>query len=100
VMNSPVYQASKGGIDALTRDLAVKWAPHNIRVNAVAPGFFPTRLTQGVLAAAEERAAALSPFNRIGREGELKGTVVFLASAAASWITGQVIAVDGGTTAW
>jgi NAD(P)-dependent dehydrogenase (short-subunit alcohol dehydrogenase family) len=100
IMDSTVYHASKGGIDALTRDLAVKWARYNIRVNAVAPGFFPTRLTQGVLAAAEERAAALSPFNRLGREGELKGVVVFLASAAASWITGQVIAVDGGSTAW
>jgi NAD(P)-dependent dehydrogenase (short-subunit alcohol dehydrogenase family) len=100
IMDSTVYHATKGGIDALTRDLAVKWARYNIRVNAIAPGFFPTRLTQGVLAAAEDRARALSPFQRLGREGEIKGVAVFLASAAASWITGQVIAVDGGSTAW
>jgi gluconate 5-dehydrogenase len=100
IMDSTVYHATKGGIDALTRDLAVKWARHQIWVNALAPGFFPTRMTQGVLVAAEERAQAMSPFNRLGQEGELKGVAVFLASPASNWITGQVIAVDGGYTAW
>jgi NAD(P)-dependent dehydrogenase (short-subunit alcohol dehydrogenase family) len=100
IMNAPVYHASKGGIDALTRDLAMKWARHGINVNAVAPGYFPTRMTQGVIAQAEDRMRALSPFGRLGAEGELKGVVVFLAAPASNWITGQVIAVDGGYTAW
>jgi NAD(P)-dependent dehydrogenase (short-subunit alcohol dehydrogenase family) len=100
IMDATVYHASKGGINALTHDLAAKWARHNIHVNAVAPGFFPTRMTQGLISTAEQRMQALSPFNRLGREGELKGVVVFLASAASNWITGQVIAVDGGYTAW
>jgi NAD(P)-dependent dehydrogenase (short-subunit alcohol dehydrogenase family) len=57
-------------------------------------------MTQGVIAAAEDRVRALSPFGRMGAEDELKGVVVFLAAAASNWITGQVIAVDGGYTAW
>jgi gluconate 5-dehydrogenase len=100
IMNAPVYHAAKGGIDALTRDLAVKWAKHNIYVNAVAPSYFPTRMTRGVIASAEAEIRALSPFGRMGSEGELKGVVVFLSSAASNWITGQVISVDGGYTAW
>jgi gluconate 5-dehydrogenase len=100
IMNASVYHASKGGIDALTRDLAMKWAPHGIYVNAVAPGYFPTRMTEGVIAQAGDRMHALSPFGRMGAEGEIKGVVVFLASPASNWITGQVIAVDGGYTAW
>ncbi len=94
------YNASKGGVDALTRDLAVKWARHNINVNAVAPGYFPTRMTDYLVKTVEDRMTALSPLNRLGREGELKGVVVFLASAAASFITGQVLNVDGGATIW
>ena len=93
------YNASKGGVDALTRDLAVKWARHNIHVNAVAPGYFPTRMTEHLVKTVGERMAALSPFHRVGREGELKGVVVFLASRAADFITGQVLNVDGGATA-
>jgi NAD(P)-dependent dehydrogenase (short-subunit alcohol dehydrogenase family) len=100
IMDAPVYHATKGGIDALTRDLAIKWAKHNIYVNAVAPSYFPTRMTRGVIASAEEEILALSPFGRMGSEGELKGVVVFLASAASNWVTGQIISVDGGYTAW
>jgi NAD(P)-dependent dehydrogenase (short-subunit alcohol dehydrogenase family) len=100
IMETTVYHASKGAINALTRDLAVKWARHGIYVNAVAPGFFPTRMTQGVISNAEQEMRALSPFGRLGGDGELKGVVVFLAAAASNWITGQVIAVDGGYTAW
>ncbi|MEX2238614.1 MAG: glucose 1-dehydrogenase [Dehalococcoidia bacterium] len=92
------YSASKGGVDALTRDLAVKWARHNITVNAIAPGYFPTRMTQYLVATVEDKMKALSPFNRMGREGELKGAVVFLASPAAGWITGQVLNIDGGAS--
>jgi NAD(P)-dependent dehydrogenase (short-subunit alcohol dehydrogenase family) len=100
LQDTVAYNASKGGVIALTRDLAVKWARHNITVNAVAPGYFPTRMTQGLLRTVEDRMRALSPMGRIGREGELKGVVVFLCSRAADFITGQVLAVDGGATAW
>ena len=94
------YNASKGGVDALTRDLAVKWARHGIRVNAVAPGYFPTRLTEYLVSTVEERMKAMSPMQRLGQEGELKGAVVFLCSRAASFVTGQVLNVDGGSTIW
>jgi len=94
------YSASKGAVVALTRDLAVKWARLGVAVNAVAPAFFPTRMTHGVIAKGGERLAALSPMGRIGEPGELKGAVVFLASPAASYVTGQILAVDGGTIAW
>jgi gluconate 5-dehydrogenase len=94
------YTASKGAIVSLTRDLAVKWAAHGIRVNAVAPGFFETRMSAGVLERSRDRIERSAPMGRIGRPGEIKGVVVFLASAASSYITGQILAVDGGTTAW
>jgi gluconate 5-dehydrogenase len=100
MMDAVGYTASKGAIVALTRDLAVKWARLGVSVNAVAPGFFPTRMTKGLLEQGEERLAAASPMGRIGRPGELKGVVVFLASDASSYVTGQVLAVDGGMTAW
>jgi gluconate 5-dehydrogenase len=92
------YNASKGGLESLTRDLAVKWARHGIRVNAVAPGYFPTRLTEHLVSTVEDRMKAISPMQRLGREGELKGAVVFLCSEAASFVTGQVLNVDGGAT--
>ncbi|MHB8577032.1 MAG: glucose 1-dehydrogenase [Dehalococcoidia bacterium] len=94
------YNASKGGVDALTRDLAVKWARHNITVNAVAPGYFPTRMTASLVDTVEEKMKALSVFDRLGREGELKAAYVFLASRAGDFITGQVLNVDGGATIW
>jgi len=100
LQDSVSYNASKGGVDALTRDLAVKWARHGIRVNAVAPGYFPTRLTQHLVSTVEERMKAMSPMLRLGQEGELKGAVVFLCSHAASFVTGQVLNVDGGSTIW
>ena len=100
IMHTASYHASKGGVIALTRELAIKWAKHNIYVTALAPGFFPTRMTEHLLETVEDEMRALSPFGRLGREGELKGVAVFLCSAASDWITGQVIAVDGGYTAW
>lgn len=100
VLDAAGYTASKGAVVALTRDLAVKWAPLGIAVNAVAPGFFPTRMTQALVERAEPTLAAACPMGRIGRPGELKGAVLYLASDAASYVTGQVLAVDGGYTAW
>ena len=100
IMDAVGYTASKGAVVALTRDLAVKWAKLGIRVNAVAPGFFLTRMTQGVIEKGGDRLAATSPMGRIGQPGELKGVVLFLASDAASYITGQTLAVDGGMVSW
>jgi gluconate 5-dehydrogenase len=100
LQDTVAYNASKGGVDALTRDLAVKWARHNINVNAVAPGYFPTRMTDHLYKTVEAKMKALSVFDRTGAPGELKGAVVFLASPAAAYITGQVLNVDGGATIW
>jgi gluconate 5-dehydrogenase len=100
MMDAVGYSASKGAVIALTRDLAVKWAGKGIAVNAVAPAFFLTRMTRGLLSQHEDQAAALAPMGRIGQAGELKGVVLFLASDAASYVTGQTIAVDGGTVSW
>jgi gluconate 5-dehydrogenase len=99
VLDAVGYSASKGAIVALTKDLAVKWAPHDIRVNAIAPGFFDTRLSHSLLEKTQARVEKTTPMGRIGKPGELSGVAVFLASAASSYITGQVLAVDGGMTA-
>src|SRR6185369_6069927 len=82
IMDAVGYTASKGAVVALTRDLAVKWARHGVGVNAVAPAFFPSRMTQALIDRSEQRMAALSPMQRIGRPGELKGVVLFLTSDA------------------
>ena len=100
VLNAIGYTASKGAVISMTRDLAVKWAPHGIRVNAVAPGFFETRLTTGVLERSRRDIERSTPMGRIGRPEELKGVALFLASAASGYVTGQVVVVDGGATAW
>lgn len=100
IMRSVGYSASKGALISLTRALAAEWAEHGITVNAIAPGFFPTRMTQGVLAQAGDHIAARAPLGRAGRPGELKGVAVFLAAPAASYMTGQVVVVDGGATIW
>lgn len=99
--NGMAYGASKGGITQLTRAMAEAWSRDGITANAIAPGFFPTGLTAPVFED-EARAAALAAQTAIGRNGRLEdldGITVFLASAAAGYITGQVIFVDGGFTA-
>lgn len=94
------YVASKAALLGLTRELAAKWARYNIRVNAISPGFFPSRMTKDVIAQKGEDAMSTStPMRRIGRSGELKGVGVFLAADASNFITGQNIIVDGGRTA-
>jgi gluconate 5-dehydrogenase len=92
------YAASKAGLIGLTRELAGSWGRRGIRVNAMAPGFFPSRLTEGVIERAEADMKETSPIPRVGRAGELKGVAVFLAADASNYITGQVLVVDGGVT--
>ena len=99
VMDAAGYAASKGALISLTRDLAVKWARHGITVNVLAPGFFLTRLSEAVVARGGDALARAIPLGRTGREGELKGAALFLASGASSYVTGQVLVVDGGATA-
>ena len=84
VLDAVGYSASKGGLIALTRDLAVKWGRWGIRVNALAPGFFPTRMTEKVLPRAEAFLKATLPLGRPGAPGELGGAVLFLASPASA----------------
>jgi NAD(P)-dependent dehydrogenase (short-subunit alcohol dehydrogenase family) len=90
------YAASKAGLMGLTRELAASWGRKGIRVNAVAPGFFHSRLADAAIPVAEPDIKASSPIGRVGDAGELKGVVVFLVADASNYITGQVIAVDGG----
>ena len=99
-MQTVGYNTSKGAIISMTRDLATAWAPHDITVNAIAPGWFPTRMSGGLIENFEEKMLSGIPLHRFGDPEDLKGVVVFLASSAASYVTGQTLAVDGGATAW
>ena len=90
------YAASKAGLMGLTRELAASWGDRGIRVNAIAPGFFHSRLADAAIAMVEDSIKARSPIPRVGDAGELKGVAVFLAADASNYITGQVVVVDGG----
>jgi NAD(P)-dependent dehydrogenase (short-subunit alcohol dehydrogenase family) len=92
------YAATKAGLIGLTRELAVSWARKGIRVNAIAPGYFHSRLADGAIAMNDASIRASSPIPRVGDAGELKGVAVFLAADASNYITGQTIVVDGGRT--
>jgi 2-dehydro-3-deoxy-D-gluconate 5-dehydrogenase len=96
------YTASKAALANLTRQLAVEWAPHGILVNAIAPGWIPTEATEPGIAKPgnRERMEALTPLGRLGKPDELRGAVIFLAGAASSYVTGSVVAVDGGYLSW
>jgi len=99
-MNAIPYNTSKGALNIFTQDLAVKWAQYNITVNAIAPGWFPTKMTQWTFDHRGEAILARIPLKRFGAMEELMGVIVFMASPASNYITGQIIAVDGGLTAW
>jgi NAD(P)-dependent dehydrogenase (short-subunit alcohol dehydrogenase family) len=94
------YQASKGALIAFTRDLACKWAMHNIHVNAIAPGWFPTSMSTVVIGRDPESLRQRIPLHRFGGEDDLKGAAVFLSSQASDFVTGHTLVVDGGQTAW
>lgn len=97
-MHTIAYNTSKGAAVNFTRALASEWGVHNINVNAVCPGFFPTKMARGILERVSERVIAATPLKRLGGDGDLKGVVVFLASEAARHVTGQCLPVDGGVS--
>lgn len=99
IVQAPAYHASKGGVIAFTKDLACKWGIHHIRVNAIAPGWFPTHMSKRVIERNKENLLKGIPLGRFGNECDLKGVAVFLASDASDFITGQVVVVDGGQSA-
>ena len=92
------YTATKHGVVGLTRQLAAEWGIHGITVNAICPGFFPSRMTRGVLDKVSASIIELTPNRRLGNDEDLKGLAVLLASEASRHITGQAIAVDGGAS--
>jgi gluconate 5-dehydrogenase len=99
LMDAVAYNASKGGVVAFTRDVAVKWARHGISVNAIAPGWFPTEMSQQLLDRSGDVFLERIPLGRFGAPDDLRGTIVFLAGPASDFITGQTLIVDGGQSA-
>ena len=96
------YAASKIAVEGLTRELARQWAPHGIRVNALAPGYFPTAMNAPMTADRGRREALVAriPLGRAGEPDDIAGVAVFLASPAAGYVTGQVLPLDGGMSCW
>jgi gluconate 5-dehydrogenase len=93
------YSASKGGVVIFTKDLACKWGMHNIQVNAIAPGWFPTDMSEKVIERNKESLLAEIPVGRFGGDQDLKGAAIFLASRASDFVTGHILVVDGGQSA-
>lgn len=100
LMQASAYSASKAALIHLTKELACGWARHNIRVNAIAPGWFPTEMSGWTLDHFGEQIRQSIPLKRFGGADDLKGVAVFLASEASRFITGHVLVADGGMTAW
>jgi NAD(P)-dependent dehydrogenase (short-subunit alcohol dehydrogenase family) len=97
-MHTIAYNTSKAAAIHFTRALAAEWGRFDINVNAICPGFFPTKMSAGLLAQISEQVIAHTPLGRLGGEEDLKGAVVFLASQASRHVTGQYLAVDGGSS--
>jgi NAD(P)-dependent dehydrogenase (short-subunit alcohol dehydrogenase family) len=97
----PAYAATKGAVVNLTRELALQYAPHNIQVNAICPGFFRTRISDGAYDdnGFVETVSAFTPMGRVAEAAEIKGTALYLASAASSFTTGLMLVTDGGCMA-
>ncbi len=92
------YNAAKGAVISMTRALAAEWGPRNIRVNALAPGYFPSRMTQTLLARHREEILRQTPLGKLGGDTDLMGAALLLASDAGGHITGQTLVVDGGAS--
>ena len=99
LMDTVPYNTSKGAVMTLTKDLAVKLAPHNIQVNAIAPGFFPTKITKELFASQGNMIKQHIPARRFGQGEDLNGVAIFLSSAASDYINGHILVVDGGIRA-
>lgn len=97
-MKTIAYNTTKGGLVNFTRALAAEWGPYNITVNAIAPGFFPSKMAQSTLAQIGDAVIAQTPLGRLGGDEDLKGLAVLLASDASRHMTGQIVAVDGGAS--
>lgn len=95
-MDTIGYNASKGAVITLTKDLAVKWGPSGVNINAIAPGFFPTKMSNVLIERGQDYLMGATPLKRLGAENDLKGVALFLAAAASDYVTGEVIVVDGG----
>lgn len=98
-MNAIGYNASKGAVVTFTKDLAVKWGPKGIYVNAIAPGFFPTKMSKGLLDKGAEGILEGTPLRKFGSENDLKGVALFLAAPASDFVSGDIVVVDGGAHA-
>jgi NAD(P)-dependent dehydrogenase (short-subunit alcohol dehydrogenase family) len=99
-MQTVGYNSSKGAVITMTKDLATSWARYGIQVNAIAPGWFPSKMSRPLLEKFGEKMLSHIPMARFGQPDDIKGIAVFLASPAAAYMTGQVVVVDGGATAW
>ncbi|AIF44919.1 SDR family oxidoreductase [Virgibacillus sp. SK37] len=98
-MDTIGYNTSKGAIMTFTKDLAAKWGQYNIHVNAIAPGFFPTKMSQVLIDYGKDKILQGTPLKRLGSDSDLKGAALFLASSASDYVTGDILAVDGGASA-
>jgi gluconate 5-dehydrogenase len=99
-LNSIPYNTSKGAVVIFTKDLATKWAKHNINVNCIAPGWFLTKMSKWSLDNWGDKIISRLLIKRFGNEDDLKGAVIYLASKASDYMTGQVLVLDGGLTVW